>query len=211
MTSPSSLIRLAQVEKWYGARKVLAVDDLTLCEGDRIMLRGRNGSGKSTLLKVIARVTPPTRGSVRWTADARLQTTGYAAQAGGLYPDLTLAENLTVRSRLHGASESSDRVRGLADDLGLTSCLGRRIAELSGGFQRLSSIACALATNATCLILDEPFSGLESRHMDRVRTCLASLAPSPKILIVASPESEEISDGTRHLHMEDGRVLCAAP
>ena len=211
MTSSPSLMHLEQVEKWYGSRKVLVVEDLTLCEGDRIMLRGRNGSGKSTLLKLVARVTPPTRGSVKWTADPGLRTMGYAAQAGGLYPDLTLAENLAVRSRLHGAQDSGDRLRGLADDLGLTACLGRRIAELSGGFQRLSSIACALATKATCLILDEPFSGLETRHVDRVRACLARLEPSPKVLIVASPESEEISDATRHLQMEDGRVLCAAP
>src|SRR5258708_17058482 len=95
LAETSVLIRLNDVQKWYGARRGLAIDEFVINGGDNVLLIGANGSGKSTLLRVVAGITLPTSGTVDRTALARI-TIAYVPQGGGLYGDMTLRENLTI-------------------------------------------------------------------------------------------------------------------
>src|SRR5215470_1831531 len=102
MSENGILLRMADVEKQYGDRKVLSVRDFALAAGDRILLMGANGSGKSTLLRIIAGVTLISRGRLERSPELARMVIGYVPQAGGLYGDMTLRQNLAVFSRLYG-------------------------------------------------------------------------------------------------------------
>lgn len=89
----------------------------------------------------------------------------YVAQAGGLYQNLTLLENARAFSYLMGCDIPSDLGKQwYIDELGLGRFIHTKTAELSGGFQRLAAIACALAAQPQGLFLDEPLGGVDPDH-----------------------------------------------
>lgn len=208
MSMPAGLIRLEGVRKHYGRQSVLSIDDLTLHDGERILLSGSNGSGKSTLLKLLAGVLPADRGRVLRDPGLRREPLGFVPQQGGLYGDLTVGDNLRLRRSLYGAAPVDARSRSYIDAFGLTPLLGKRFSELSGGYQRLAALACALHVDPRWLLLDEPFSGLDARHVEVILEEMERTEPTPRLLIVAAPTPEGLPSTTRFLRIEEGEIRC---
>jgi osmoprotectant transport system ATP-binding protein len=174
------MIDVAGLGRRYG--DVVAVDAVSfrVATGELVALVGGSGSGKTTTLKMINRLVEPDTGRV--TIDGQdtaslephvlRRSIGYAFQGVGLFPHLTVAENVAVPLRLAGWSRESihARVDELLALLELDgSLLARFPAELSGGQQQRVGVARALAASPRVILLDEPFGALDPLTRDRLQ------------------------------------------
>jgi ABC-2 type transport system ATP-binding protein len=133
--------------------------------GARACLLGPNGSGKTTSIRLLQGALAPTTGWVSLLgeevngphyADARRQC-GIVPQSAGMYADLTTAEYLELARRLYGRGDVAAAIQAF----GLAEHQGKRLAQLSGGFQRRVVVAAALLSEPAVLLLDEPTVGLD--------------------------------------------------
>jgi len=204
----------AGVGKRYGATQALDAVSLAVASGTVHGLVGGNGSGKSTLVKVLAGVIPGATGEVRVgeaVNDAGRVTPGWAAAAGlrfvhqdmGVFPDLTVAENLALGHGFATARGGRIRwreVRGRAERLiaehEINADADERVAELSPGDRALVAIARALqdedAQRRFVLVLDEPTACLPARETQRLLDVLRGLARAGHAVILVSHRLSEI-------------------
>jgi osmoprotectant transport system ATP-binding protein len=176
----TSLIAYANVVKRFDGGRVVAVDDVSLdvAEGEFLAVVGGSGSGKTTLLRLANRLIEPDAGTIRVededvrTADPiRLRRRiGYVFQNGGLFPHMSVADNIGITPRLLGwaAQDISARVDELLDLVRLerASYRSRLPHELSGGQLRRVSVARALAAKPRIVLMDEPFGALDPLTRD---------------------------------------------
>lgn len=203
MGAPEVLV-LENATKQYGAQSVLEIHGLALYRNEKVLVTGSNGSGKSTLLRVLAGVSPVDRGS-RWQSPELASShLGFVPQAGGLYPELTLEENLDMRRHLFGMSRLPSRKTDYVGDLGLHPFLAKRFSDLSGGYQRLAAFACALHIEPEWLLLDEPFSGIDGERRQQVERHLDRL--DLHLLVVAAPSEHEAPHVGRTVRLRAGKV-----
>jgi osmoprotectant transport system ATP-binding protein len=167
------MIRFDHVSKTYGEHR--AVDDLSLdiAAGELVVLVGPSGCGKSTTLRMINRLIEPTSGSIRIAGqDTRQQdattlrrSIGYVIQQVGLFPHLTVAENVGTVPELLGwpRPRIRQRVDELLDLVGLPAREygGRLPNQLSGGQQQRVGVARALGADPPVLLMDEPFGAID--------------------------------------------------
>jgi sulfate transport system ATP-binding protein len=198
---------MSEVKKRYGKREVLAIEEFELAEGDRILLSGANGSGKSTLLRILAGVTPITNGRLERSPQLASMVVGYVPQAGGLYGDMTLRQNLAIYSRMYDTqpSRAAEEVWFVRDS-SLKAFVDVPVGVMSGGIHQLAAFACVLSAGPQALLLDEPSSELDSAHSGQIYEWLALLRDSMSFLIVSSHESRSFDFLNRHVRMEGGRV-----
>jgi osmoprotectant transport system ATP-binding protein len=205
-----------------GGRAVLDRFDLTVPAGERLALVGRSGAGKTTLLKLVNRLLVPDEGAVlvegrdtrEWDAIALRRRIGYVLQDVGLFPHMTLADNVALVPRLERwpPERIGRRVRELFELIGLDpeEFAGRWPDELSGGQRQRVGVARALAANPPILLMDEPFGALDAltrvelheefrRIQDRVRTT---------VIIVTHDMGEAFALATRIGVIEDGRLVA---
>jgi osmoprotectant transport system ATP-binding protein len=156
-----------------GRPPVLDRFSLSVETGDVLALVGRSGAGKSTLLKLVNRLLVPDHGTVlvqgrdtrEWEPFALRRSVGYVLQEVGLFPHLSIADNVAVVPRLQGWS--AERVRARVDELldlvGLPpqEFVNRWPDELSGGQRQRVGVARALAVDPPVLLMDEPFGALD--------------------------------------------------
>jgi ABC-type multidrug transport system ATPase subunit len=215
MSTPSSsglepLLRLCETVKTYGRRRVLAIDHLALHRGEQMLVLGANGSGKSTLLRVMAGVARPSAGLVERTAEYEALRVCFLPQAGGLVPDLTLAENLRQWALLTGTRPPPDLARQwYLREFDLLPYLDTRCRDLSGGFQRLAALACALSTRPNGLFADEPLSGIDAGHAQAMIEGLGDARLELQFLVVTGHDEGQLPSATRRLTLVDGQPEVA--
>ena len=205
----TEMVRLRNVTKQYRGQSVLQIDELSLNRHECVVLEGTNGSGKSTLLRLIGGIARADRGHVdrlHLLANARV---GYVPQAGGLYVDLTVEDNLLLRRRLFGfSSEWPPELTECTEQLGLTkSLLKKRFNELSGGYQRLATLAAALAPRPQWLLFDEPYSGMDAEKRALAVSALTRLIGEMFLVVITSPTREDLPFTTRRIVLQDGRMV----
>lgn len=179
------LIQLTGVEKAYTRLARVAIGELSLSEGERIVVCGANGSGKSTLLRLLAGVTVPTSGRISRSDRWRSVRVAYVPQAGGLYDDLSVDANFELREILYGSAPARD---SLIERLRLGEWLPIRAADLSGGYRRLIATVVALSVAPDVLIMDEPFEGLDAENRAPLTEILAELASTTALMVTATPD-----------------------
>jgi ABC-type multidrug transport system ATPase subunit len=207
MTERAVLLRMSNAEKLYGARKVLSVRDFALKSGDRILLLGANGSGKSTLLRIIAGVTRISRGLIVRSPELDRMVIGYVPQAGGLYGDMSLRQNLAIFSRLYGTQPSRPAEdTWFIRDTSLASYVDVQVSDMSGGIRQLATFACVLSAGPHALLLDEPSSELDADHARQIYECLAMLRDAMAFIIVSSHEVRNLDFLSRRIVMTKGQM-----
>jgi len=217
------LIELDRVGRRYG--DVVAVADLSLRvePGELVALVGGSGSGKTTTLKMVNRLVEPTSGVVRVGGrDVRTlpgpllrRRIGYCFQQIGLFPHLSVAENVAVVPTLLGWSRS--RIRARVEELLARMELApelaaRRPAELSGGQQQRVGIARALAAEPEVLLMDEPFGALDPVTRDTLQQRFQALRRELGIttLFVTHDLAEAVLLADRIAVLDGGRLLQVA-
>lgn len=206
--------------------------NLTVGEGEILVLMGLSGSGKSTLLRAVNGLNPVVRGAVRvneggqmvdvTNADAqtlrriRLNQVAMVFQQFGLLPWRTVQENVGLGLELGGMpkAERAERVRNQLDLVGLSDWADRKVGELSGGMQQRVGLARAFATEAPILLMDEPFSALDPLIRSKLQDELLELQQKLKrtIIFVSHDLDEAFKLGNRIAIMEGGRIVqCGTP
>ena len=202
---------------------VLAVDRVSFRveRGECLVLLGGSGCGKTTTLKMLNRLIEPSSGSV-WLGgrDTReidghelRRGVGYAFQQVGLFPHMTVAENVGVTPTLLGwsAAEVADRVDELLElvELPPDAFRERWPAQLSGGQQQRVGLARALAARAEVLLLDEPFGALDPITRDRLQTSFQRIRAELDVtaVFVTHDMTEALLLGDRIGVMKAGRIV----
>ncbi len=222
--TPTSAIAFDSVSKSYGGggRKVL--DDVSLAVGEQEFLAvvGPSGSGKTTLLRLINRLIDPTEGTVRVTGeDVRVvdpivlrRRIGYVFQGVGLFPHMTVAENIGITPRLLGQDTAAiaRRVDELIELVRLDRAThGRRFPhELSGGERQRVGVARALAASPRIILMDEPFGALDPLTRDALAQDYRALhdALGLTTVMITHDMMEALLLADRIAVMRDGRVIA---
>lgn len=215
------MIELRQVTKRYGASPPVLHDiDLHVAAGELVILIGPSGCGKSTLLRLVNRLIEPTSGTIlvggRDTANVDpvelRRGMGYVIQSIGLFPHLTVFENVEVVPSITGAPKVKrrERARALLSEVGLEpDAFGRRYPrELSGGQQQRVGIARALAADPAVLLMDEPFSAVDPLTRGALQEQFLHLKRTigKTILFVTHDIDEAVKLGDRVCLLGEGRV-----
>ncbi len=168
MSGPA--LRLSNVRKTYGAVAAVADVSLSVAAGSFVALVGASGSGKSTLLKTINRLVTPDSGFIE-IAGARTDAQpdhalrrqiGYVFQNTGLFPHISVADNIGIGLKLRGVRDRAARITEMLVLVGLDPALATRMPdEMSGGQRQRVGVARALAPAAGLLLMDEPFGALD--------------------------------------------------
>lgn len=206
------MIGLKDLTVIYG--RTLALDDLSLDIHPGVTgLFGPNGAGKSTLLRVLAGLIRPTRGSVTLDGapiDLRSEEfrgrIGYAGHEPGLYPDLTVVENLELFRSLYGAPPR--RVDEVIESVGLKERRAVRVGALSAGLKRRAAVARALLHEPDVLLLDEPYANLDDDSSDRLSTAVKEWSNGSRYALIATHGAKRVktfADGG--IIIQRGRVI----
>ncbi|QKJ86281.1 ABC transporter ATP-binding protein [Paramixta manurensis] len=217
------MIKLDAVSKRYPGSNLPALDNLTLTipEGITVALIGPSGCGKTTTMRLINRLEEPTSGAVWLAGDniAKLDPVtlrrhiGYVIQQVGLFPHLSVAENIATVPRLLGWSSAriAQRVGELLELVGLDADKdGQRYpASLSGGQRQRVGVARALAADPPVLLMDEPFGAIDPLVRGRLQQEIRQILMRVKktVVIVTHDMDEAIKMGDRVAIMREGR-LC---
>ena len=217
------MIRFESVAKSFDAGHTFALRavDLEVLPGETLVLLGSSGSGKSTLLRLVNRLITPSSGRVLLDgrdvagedAVALRRRIGYVFQGIGLFPHMTVAENVgTVPRLLNWPSDDiAERVDQLLELVGLSpSEYHRRYPrELSGGQQQRVGVARALAARPSVLLMDEPFGALDPITRDQIQDELKTLqgALGLTIVLVTHDMTEALLLADRIAVMKDGQIV----
>jgi osmoprotectant transport system ATP-binding protein len=202
-------------------RRILDDFSLTVESGDVLALVGRSGAGKSTLLKLVNRLLLPDAGAVfvegrdtrEWEPIALRRRVGYVLQDVGLFPHMSVADNVAVVPRLEhwDGDRIAARVRELLDLVGLPAqeFSARWPDELSGGQQQRIGVARALAAEPRLMLLDEPFGALDPLTRDRIQQSFRRIRDKLGLtaIFVTHDMGEALVLGDRIAVMHEGRLL----
>jgi ABC-2 type transport system ATP-binding protein len=184
---------IENVSKRYKGSDFFALREMSLDVGDGILgLLGPNGAGKSTLMRIIATITKPTNGLVRWNGidiakqpDEIRSVLGYLPQDFGVYPNLNADEFLHYMAAIKGVDRKAarERIEDLLVFVNLLEARKRPLKDYSGGMKQRIGIAQALLNDPKILIVDEPTVGLDTEGRVRFRHLLAELAGERVVIL----------------------------
>ena len=219
----AALIELAGVSRRYGYTAALDEVSLSIEAGSFVALVGSSGSGKTTLLKTINGLARPDVGTVRIAGDdvgaqasaALRRRIGYVFQGVGLFPHLTIAENIWIVPRLLGQPRSArdTRVSALLDLVALPRDLADRLpSTLSGGQAQRVGIARALAARPRIMLMDEPFGALDPVTRDDLGRAYRALHDELQLttVMVTHDMTEALLLAGRVVVLAAGRVRADA-
>ena len=209
-------IAVTGIARRFGASWVLRGAALTVAPGEVVGLLGVNGSGKSTLLRIIATLLRPHAGTaqvcghdvVRGAQQVR-SLIGYLAHAPGLYDDLTARENLEFAARMLDRDDSE--IDHALTRVGLLGVAHRPVRGMSAGMQRRLAFARLMLVRPRVLLLDEPYSNLDTGGIALVNELLAEwVAGGAAALIVLHELAPALGVLDRRVTLLDGRITMAA-
>ncbi|MCD1589183.1 ATP-binding cassette domain-containing protein [Qipengyuania citrea] len=216
---PPALVEFSNLRKSYGPTLAVAGVSLAVGDGEFVALVGASGSGKSTLLKTVNRLIDPTAGAVRFAGDnveglplaALRRQIGYVFQSVGLFPHMTVGENIAIGPRLVGERLAGERIARLLELVDLEPEMADRLPdELSGGQRQRVGVARALANEPRLLLMDEPFGALDPITRDalgdRVRALHGEFGLTT--VMVTHDMAEALLLADRVLVMDAGKVVA---
>jgi ABC-2 type transport system ATP-binding protein len=195
---------------------VTALDELSLAlrQGEIYGLLGPNGAGKTTALRVFCGLLAADSGDghcLTAPLGTRAVGLGYLPQGGGLYDDLTIAENLRFFARAHSLPHPAVRVRATLAAHGLTERARQRVGTLSGGWRQRVALAAALMHAPQLLLLDEPTAGLDAQAREGLWQRLRALSAQAVTILITTHYADEAERCDRIGYLTAGRLRAEGP
>ena len=206
------MIKLNAFFKSFGPKKVLRSLDLEVKDGEIVTLVGNNGSGKTTLLRSINTLDKPDDYDVAEIDGYDLRSfpeeirsrIGYLPHNPAFYPELTGFENLRFWLELNSIKDAESRARGFLAKVGLISFSDDLSGNYSRGMVQRLGFAIAISHTPTTLLLDEPFTGLDSDGIAIIEKLLTKLRDKNCSILLVSHESPAYSD--RKVELDRGGI-----
>ncbi len=214
------MIRLENVNKYFGDLHVLKNVNLEVKEGEKVVIIGPSGSGKSTTVRCMNFLEEPTSGKVFINGEQLThknktkivrENSAMVFQQFNLYPHMTILKNLTLAPmKLHGKSkmEAEETAYHYLDIVGLRDKADVHPSTLSGGQQQRIAIARALCTGTKIILFDEPTSALDPETIQEVLDVMVKLADENITMVVVTHEmgfAKEVAD--RIVFMHRGEII----
>lgn len=186
------MLKLVKVNTSYGERHVLYDVSLTVSQGSIVAMLGRNGMGKTTIIRTIMGLTPCWGGEILYKDrpihglepnQIARQGVGLCPQGRGVFPSLSVRENLTIAARRVSKKDAWDLEKVYASFPILKDRSGLYANLLSGGEQQMMAIARALMTNPDILMMDEPSEGLAPMVVNQIRQIIKQLSGTISVLL----------------------------
>ena len=206
------MIKLNAFFKSFGPKKVLRSLDLEVKDGEIVTLVGNNGSGKTTLLRSINTLDKPDDYAVAEIDGYDLRSfpeeirsrIGYLPHNPAFYPELTGFENLRFWLELNSIKDAESRARGFLAKVGLISFSDDLSGNYSRGMVQRLGFAMAISHTPTTLLLDEPFTGLDSDGIEIIEKLLTKLRDENCSILLVSHESP--SHSNRKVELDRGEI-----
>ncbi|GJL87241.1 MAG: hypothetical protein DHS20C03_09500 [Minwuia thermotolerans] len=204
MSADTTILSAKGLRAGYGRVPVLHGIDMTVGDGEIVGVLGHNGMGKTTLLKTLCGIIRPTGGRIdfdgmdvtREPAHARSRMgIGYVPQGRGIFPTLTVTDNLRMGIVSHEADEHEALERMVAEFPRLEPMMDRAGGALSGGEQQIVALARCLISDPDLILLDEPTEGIQPSIVDDIAELLAKLRDDRGISIVLVEQNLEFITG----------------
>jgi ABC-2 type transport system ATP-binding protein len=212
------VLEIRELRKAYGEQPVLRGVDLSVAAGQIVGLLGANGAGKTTLISVVAGLRRADGGTVRVAGVDALgerrraaRHIGLAPQELGIYPTLTVADNLTFFARLTGLRKAAARrrVEEVAEALGLTPWLTKSAGDLSGGQKRRLHTGMAVLHRPDLMFLDEPTVGADVQSRADILTIVRAMAAEGAAVVYTSHYLVELEQlGVYIAVLHEGRIVA---
>jgi putative glutamine transport system ATP-binding protein len=214
------MIKIENLVKNFGNIHVLKNVNLTVGEGEKLVVIGPSGSGKSTLIRCMDYLEEPTSGkvtvdgydlSLKKDLDKVRQSTAMVFQQFNLYPHMTVLENLTLAPiKLQNVSKKDAEESGLKylEKVGLSQKANAYPSQLSGGQQQRVAIARALNMHPKIMLFDEPTSALDPEMIQEVLDVLVGLSKENITMVVVTHEmgfAKQVAD--RIVFMDGGQII----
>ncbi len=215
------IIRMSNVNKWFGSLHVLKDVDLEVQKGEVVVIIGPSGSGKSTLIRTINALEPIQKGSIvvdgielgknARKIDAVRKEVGMVFQSFNLFPHMSVLENVMLAPKIvrRWPREKAEKVAAeLLQRVDISDQAHKYPAQLSGGQQQRVAIARALAMQPKIMLFDEPTSALDPEMVGEVLDAMKELAKSGMTMLVVTHEmgfAREVAD--RAIFMDMGRII----
>ncbi|MHC1708868.1 MAG: ABC transporter ATP-binding protein [Methanomassiliicoccales archaeon] len=219
---------ITDVSKTYaghdGAVNALVSANVTIEDGEFVLIIGRSGSGKSTLLSILGGLTKPSKGKVElngqdlWSMNdaelskVRSREIGFVFQFPGLLPTLNALENVMVPimfSDKEGREGAVERAKALLNTVGLAEKHGSYPNQLSGGELKRAAIARSLMNGPSIILADEPTGDLDVKTELEIMRMLQEINQQGRTIVMVTHNPDLSSFATRVLRMEKGRILEA--
>ncbi|MBI1921713.1 MAG: ABC transporter ATP-binding protein [Geobacter sp.] len=221
MTTPTPVIKTHNLSKRFGELEAVSNLNITVSSGELFGLVGSDGAGKTTTMRMLASVMDPSEGEA-WVlgrhtvrdAEAIKEDIGYMSQRFGLYPDLTVMENINFYADIYGISkkERGEKIEQLLAFSRLAPFRRRRAGNLSGGMKQKLGLACALVHTPKVLFLDEPTCGVDPVSRRDFWRILYQLLREGTTIFVTTAYLDEAERCGRVGLIHKGRLLaCDTP
>ena len=175
------MLTASKLGKRYGEKRVLRGVDLDLADGGFVVVTGPNGAGKTTLLRICAGLAAPTEGTIeRGVSRGEL---GYLGHEPLVYRELTALENLDLYGRLYRVPERRERIGMLLERFGLWDARRDRVASYSRGMTQRLALCRVLLHDPRLLVLDEPYTALDTAGAELLDAQLAELRSERTVLV----------------------------
>ncbi len=224
-TAAHSAVTMSGVHKWYGTFHVLRDINLSVAEGEKIVICGPSGSGKSTLIRCINRLEEHQQGQIvvagtELTNDVRQiekvrNATGMVFQQFNLFPHLTVLDNLCLAPqwvKKMPRAEAEAAARRYLERVRIPEQADKYPGQLSGGQQQRVAIARALCMAPKIMLFDEPTSALDPEMVKEVLEVMIELAKGGMTMLVVTHEmgfARQVAD--RVIFMDKGEIVEQAP
>ena len=200
------MLEVKKITKKYGSRDILKDISFTVKPGERVALVGRNGCGKTTLMQILSGSMKPNSGSISFYGHDPLKKKsnfrkycGYVPQNSPLLPELTVKDNL----KLWGVDKCKN-YEYILDKFELRDIMKMRVSKMSGGMNKRLSIACAIASWPSILLLDEPTTALDLYYKESIEQWLNEYNDLNGIVLITTHEEAEIVACDRCFFMKGG-------
>ncbi|HAO19046.1 MAG TPA: ABC transporter ATP-binding protein [Desulfobacteraceae bacterium] len=214
--SDNDIVRVENLCRQFKTLTAVSQASFSVRQGDILGIVGSDGAGKSTLLRMIATMIEPTSGKVYIdgldVADSKEKVKdiiGYMPQRFGLYPDLTVAENIDFFMDIFGifGSERQRRKEKYLSFSNLLPFTERLAQDLSGGMKQKLGLACVLVHQPRVLILDEPTNGVDPVSRREFWDILAQMQKQGMTILVSTAYLDEGEKCNRLILMHESRIL----